>query len=257
MDRVAAVRRFNRTVTQRVGALDDRFLALERPLGEARLLWEIGPEGRDVRSLRSQLELDSGYLSRLLRSLERARLVDVEPSAADRRVRTARLTERGLAERALLDSRSDELAASLLAPLNGRQRTGSCPRWRRSSACSPPGWSRSSPPTRLIPTRVTASPSTSRSSAGASRRGSIPPRASRPEPEVLRPPTGWCWWPGCARAGGLRGAQVLRAGAPGHQAPLGGRASPRARAGAAAAVGARGRAHESGPARCGSTQTGH
>lgn len=121
MDKVAAVRRFNRTVTQRVGALDDRFLALERPLGEARLLWEIGPEGRDVRALRSQLELDSGYLSRLLRSLERARLVDVEPSEADRRVRTARLTGKGLAERALLDSRSDELAASLLAPLNGSQ----------------------------------------------------------------------------------------------------------------------------------------
>jgi len=72
MDRamVSQVRRFNRIVTQRVGALNDRFLARDRPLGEARVLWEIGTEGREVRSLRAQLELDSGYLSRLLRSLE-------------------------------------------------------------------------------------------------------------------------------------------------------------------------------------------
>ena len=68
---VADVRRFNRVVTQRVGApLDDRFLARDRPLGEARLLWEIGEHGCEVRMLRSRLGLDSGYLSRLLRSLE-------------------------------------------------------------------------------------------------------------------------------------------------------------------------------------------
>ena len=41
-DMVGVVRRFNRTVTQRVGALNDRFLARDRSLGEARLLWEIG-----------------------------------------------------------------------------------------------------------------------------------------------------------------------------------------------------------------------
>ena len=46
---VGQVRRFNRTVTQRIGALDDAFLARDRPLGQARLLWEIGPDGSDVR----------------------------------------------------------------------------------------------------------------------------------------------------------------------------------------------------------------
>src|SRR5260370_33834068 len=119
---ISEVRRFNRTVTQRVGALNDRFLARDRSLGEARLLWEIGAEGRDVRSLRAQLELDSGYVSRLLRSLEAAGLVSVGAMKSDKRVRVARLTRAGLAERAVLDNRSDELAASLLAPLNGRQR---------------------------------------------------------------------------------------------------------------------------------------
>src|SRR5919206_4929881 len=111
---VARVRSFNRTVTQRVGALSDRFLARDRPLGEARVLWEIGVEGCEVRALRNRLELDSGHASRLLRSLEAAGMVRVQPSAADGRVRVPRLTDAGLAERAVLDARSDEVADSML-----------------------------------------------------------------------------------------------------------------------------------------------
>ena len=118
---VSQARRFNRIVTQRVGALNDHFLSRDRPLGEARVLWEIGPEGRDLRSLRADLELDSGYLSRLLRSLEVAALITVGPKESDRRVRIARLTPLGLKERKVLDQRSDDLAASLLAPLNAGQ----------------------------------------------------------------------------------------------------------------------------------------
>jgi DNA-binding MarR family transcriptional regulator/GNAT superfamily N-acetyltransferase len=119
---VAQVRRFNRLVTERVGALDDHFLSRDRPLGEARVLWEIGPDGCDVRALRSRFDLDSGYLSRLLRSLERAGIATVEPNEHDRRIRTARLTDEGLAERAVLEERSDSLAESFLAPLNVVQR---------------------------------------------------------------------------------------------------------------------------------------
>jgi DNA-binding MarR family transcriptional regulator/GNAT superfamily N-acetyltransferase len=119
---VAAVRRFNRVVTQRVGALHDAYLSRGRPLGQDRVLWEIGPDGCDVRSLRGRLDLDSGYVSRLLRSLQQAGLVRVEPSEADGRVRIARLTADGLAERRLLDERSDELAESILEPLDPRQR---------------------------------------------------------------------------------------------------------------------------------------
>ncbi|MEK2478004.1 helix-turn-helix domain-containing GNAT family N-acetyltransferase [Streptomyces noursei] len=119
---IEQVRRFNRAVTERVGVLHDRYLGRDRPVGEARLLWEIGEQGRDVRRLRERLGLDSGYVSRLLRSLEREGLVTVEPHHQDRRVRTARLTDAGRAERAVLDHRSDELAGSLLEPLNADQR---------------------------------------------------------------------------------------------------------------------------------------
>ncbi|MFF2750288.1 GNAT family N-acetyltransferase [Kitasatospora sp. NPDC058048] len=116
------VRRFNRTVTERVGVLHDHYLGRDRPVGEARLLWEIGEQGQDVRRLRERLGLDSGYVSRLLRSLETDGLVTVEPQPRDRRVRTVRLTDAGRAEHAALDRRSDELAGSLLEPLNTAQR---------------------------------------------------------------------------------------------------------------------------------------
>lgn len=119
---VGQIRSFNRTVSQRIGALDDRFLARDRPLAQARLLWEIGTEGCEVRSLRSRLGLDSGHTSRLLRALEVAGLVSVAPSASDGRIRIARLTRAGLSERTLLDRRSDELALSIVAPLDPGQR---------------------------------------------------------------------------------------------------------------------------------------
>jgi DNA-binding MarR family transcriptional regulator/GNAT superfamily N-acetyltransferase len=119
---VDQVRSFNRLVTQRVGALNDHYLARDRPLGEARVLWEIGREGCDVRQLRARLGLDSGYLSRLLRSLEAAQLISVEQSEDDKRVRTARLTSAGLAERDLLEQRSDDLARSFLESLSESRR---------------------------------------------------------------------------------------------------------------------------------------
>jgi len=120
---VDQVRRFNRVVTQRVGALNEEFLARDRSLGQARVLWEIGPDGSDVRQLRSRLDLDSGYLSRLLRALETDGLVVVTPSGADGRVRTCRLTGPGSAEWAELDRRADVAAGSILEPLSDRQRT--------------------------------------------------------------------------------------------------------------------------------------
>ncbi|MBV9001262.1 MAG: MarR family transcriptional regulator, partial [Solirubrobacterales bacterium] len=116
------VRGFNRAVTQRIGVLDDHYLGRNRPVGQDRVLWEIGDEGCEVRALRARLGLDAGHASRLLRALETARLITVEASAGDGRVRVARLTEAGRSERTLLVGRSDELAALILAPLDAAQR---------------------------------------------------------------------------------------------------------------------------------------
>jgi DNA-binding MarR family transcriptional regulator/GNAT superfamily N-acetyltransferase len=118
------VRSFNRTVTERVGALNDRFLGRNHPLGEARLLWEIGGEGdagAEIRALRGWLGLDSAYLSRLLRALERDGLVVVAASPLDRRVRRVRLTGAGRTEYAELDRRAEAFAYAMLAPLSERQ----------------------------------------------------------------------------------------------------------------------------------------
>ena len=121
-DAVERLRHFHRTVTERVGALESEYLGRSRPLGESRVLWEIGSDGVDVRDLRRRLGLDSGYASRMLRSLEAQGLITVKASAADGRVRTARLTARGTREVEALDRLSDELAASILGPLDERQR---------------------------------------------------------------------------------------------------------------------------------------
>ena len=120
---VEQVRRFNRAVTERVGALNDRFLDRPRALGESRLLWEIGvdPSGCEVRMLRSRLGLDSGYLSRMLRSLEAAGLIEVAAGVSDARVRVARLTRAGRRERGELDQRSTAYAEALLAKLSAEQ----------------------------------------------------------------------------------------------------------------------------------------
>jgi len=120
---VQQVRSFNLIVAERIGALDDRFLKRDRPIGEARLLWEIGSQGADVRELRSRLGIDSGYFSRVLRSLEKQRLIRTRVVQEDRRLRRIFLTSAGLAERAELERRSDELAANILESLSDQQRS--------------------------------------------------------------------------------------------------------------------------------------
>jgi DNA-binding MarR family transcriptional regulator/GNAT superfamily N-acetyltransferase len=121
-DQIRSVRSFNRTVTHRIGVLNESFLDRGRPLGEARLLYEIGHGGAEVRRLRETLALDSGYLSRLLKSLERQGLVRIGTTARDARVRRAILTDKGRAELAEYDRRSDSFAEAVLAPLNTTQR---------------------------------------------------------------------------------------------------------------------------------------
>lgn len=109
-------------MTERIGVLNDHFLGRNHPLGEARLLWEIGEQGASVRSLRRRLGLDSAYVSRLLRSLEGQGLIVVGTSSNDGRVRQVQLTEAGLRERTELDQRADAFARSLLESLGESQR---------------------------------------------------------------------------------------------------------------------------------------
>jgi DNA-binding MarR family transcriptional regulator/GNAT superfamily N-acetyltransferase len=116
-----SVRRFNRLVTQRVGALEVDYLRRGRPLAEARLIFEISADGADVRALRSRLGLDSGYLSRLLQSLKMQGLIAVTKGDVDGRRRNVSLTRKGSAERAAYDRLSDNLAESMLDPLDASE----------------------------------------------------------------------------------------------------------------------------------------
>lgn len=122
MPATETVRRFNRTWTQRVGALEESFLGLGLPLGSARLLFEVGAYGAPVGELRERLGLDSGYLSRLLRDLETRGLAATVADEGDRRRRRAELTPAGRDLLQRLDRRSDDLAERLVAPLTDRQR---------------------------------------------------------------------------------------------------------------------------------------
>jgi DNA-binding MarR family transcriptional regulator/GNAT superfamily N-acetyltransferase len=119
---VEQIRTFNRTVTRRLGVLNEKYLGRDRPLVESRLLFEIGVTGASVRELRTRLGLDSGFLSRLLRALERKGLMTTtQRSADDGRVRFARLTRTGMAELRRINTLSDELAQSMLVALTEEQ----------------------------------------------------------------------------------------------------------------------------------------
>lgn len=119
---VEQVRSFNRAVTRGTGALNESYLGRGRSLGLARLLFEVGPEGNDIRSMREALGLDSGYASRLLKSLEAEGLVTIKSDGEDRRRKLVTLTSKGLAERGAYDALSDDLAQNLLTALSETQR---------------------------------------------------------------------------------------------------------------------------------------
>ena len=123
MNPLAQGRRFNRTVTQQIGALESSYLGRPRPLGASRALFEIGLEGLEVRHLRTRLSLDSGYASRLLRQLEAEGLIRTGPAFSDSRARFVKLTGKGRKELAVLNRLSDGIAKSLLDPLTPSQRS--------------------------------------------------------------------------------------------------------------------------------------
>jgi len=116
--RVDAVRRFNRFYTRRIGVLRGGLAGSPFPLPEARLLYEIANlEKPTATALGRVLELDLGYLSRLLQSLKRRRLVRAKRSADDARASLLTLTAKGRKAFSLLDSRSRGEVSAMLAPL--------------------------------------------------------------------------------------------------------------------------------------------
>ena len=120
---VDAVRRFNRFYTRRVGALRAGLLGSEYPLPEARLLYEIGHRRECTASeLAADLDLDAGYLSRLLQSLKRRGLLSARRSAQDGRASVLSLAAKGRKAYALLDSRSRDEVSAMLRELPGGER---------------------------------------------------------------------------------------------------------------------------------------
>lgn len=116
------VRRFSRAVTTELGVLDTSFLGRGRPLGAARVLNAVGHGKNTIDAVRDHLGLDSGLMSRLLRSLEDEGLLVTEPDPADRRRRRLRLTEEGEKEFAAYEALSDAQATRMLARHPDRER---------------------------------------------------------------------------------------------------------------------------------------
>ncbi len=115
LDAIARLRRFNRAVTREVGALDHSYLGRGRPLGAARVLQLITQQGTDIAEIRAKLALDSGLLSRLLRSLESEALIQLTTDPTDRRRRTAQLTPAGETEMQAYNAIGYARAAETLA----------------------------------------------------------------------------------------------------------------------------------------------
>lgn len=119
---ITALRAFNRFYTRRIGVLGERLLASNFSLGESRLLYELAnAPGRTAAALARDLDLDAGYLSRLLAGLRERGLVKAQRSPHDGRQTLLSLTAAGRRAFAPVDKRSHEHTAALLAPLTETQ----------------------------------------------------------------------------------------------------------------------------------------
>ena len=114
-EQTEAVRRFSRFYTRRIGLLHEGLLGSPFSLAEGRVLYELGRCGTTTAAdLAAALDLDQGYLSRILRGFDRHGLIVRQPSAADRRQTRLSLTEPGQAAFAALDAGSRAEVGALL-----------------------------------------------------------------------------------------------------------------------------------------------
>ncbi|MEO8135185.1 MAG: helix-turn-helix domain-containing GNAT family N-acetyltransferase [Betaproteobacteria bacterium] len=116
--RADAVRGFNRFYTRQIGVLREGLLKSAFSLTEARVLYELAHrENPTARELGSDLDLDAGYLSRLIAEFERRGYVTRTPAPADARQRHVVLTAAGRRAFAPLDRRAHEEVVQLLRAL--------------------------------------------------------------------------------------------------------------------------------------------
>ena len=122
--RTEAVRRFNRFYTRRIGVLHEKLAATRFRLTESRLLWELAHRERTTGAeLARDLDLDPGYVSRLLRALKEQQLIRAERREGDARHLHLSLTAVGRRAFAPLDRQSAADVDKLLASLgDGEQR---------------------------------------------------------------------------------------------------------------------------------------
>lgn len=119
VERISAVRAFNRSYTKFLGALDGHMLSTPYSLTEARILFELGQRDEtEVAELRRVVGLDAGYLSRLLGRFEESGLLRRERSSSDARRQVIRLTTRGRDTFRVLDTKSIAQIRSLLQGLD-------------------------------------------------------------------------------------------------------------------------------------------
>jgi len=125
--RIAAVRRFNRFYTQKIGVLDEGLLATRYSLTEVRVLYELahdpGVAARGASALAAALGVDEGYLSRILRGFEKRGLLVRRRSPSDLRRSSLSLSRRGRRALASLETRSESQVETMLRSLDpGEQR---------------------------------------------------------------------------------------------------------------------------------------
>jgi DNA-binding MarR family transcriptional regulator/N-acetylglutamate synthase-like GNAT family acetyltransferase len=116
--RIGAVRRFNRFYTRHIGVLRKTYLGSSYSLGEMRVLYEIAHGGAHTASdIARALDLDAGYLSRVLRNFEKLGLITRKTSAVDGRQSNLALTARGRKTFAAFERRSQQQASAMLGKL--------------------------------------------------------------------------------------------------------------------------------------------